>query len=84
VVDEYSRECLATAVARRLGADDVLAVLAALFIERGPPGHIRSDNGPELTAKALRGWLERLGVGTLFIAPGSPWEGERLLREPHR
>ncbi len=74
VIDEFTRECLAIAVARRLGADDVLAVLAELFIERGPPGHIRSDNGPELTAKALRARLERLGVGTLFIAPGSPWE----------
>jgi transposase InsO family protein len=73
VVDEYSRECLAIAVARRLGSDDVLAVLAELFVERGPPEHIRSDNGPELTAKTLRDWLNRLGVGALFIAPGSPW-----------
>jgi putative transposase len=73
VVDEYSRECLAIVVARRLGSADVLAVLAELFVERGPPEHIRSDNGPELTAKALRAWLERLGVGTLVIAPGSPW-----------
>jgi putative transposase len=74
VVDEYSRECLAIAVARRLGSDDVLAVLAELFVERGRPEHIRSAKGPELTAKTLRDWLDRLGVGALFIAPGSPWE----------
>jgi transposase InsO family protein len=74
VVDEYSRECLAILVARRLGSDDVLALLAELFVAHGPPGYIRSDNGPEFCAKAVRSWLARLDVGTLFIEPGSPWE----------
>jgi putative transposase len=74
VVDEFSRECLAIQVARGLTSDDVLAVLAELFVEKGVPEHIRSDNGPEFVAAAVRGWLARLGVGTLFIEPGSPWE----------
>ncbi len=74
VIDEFTRECLAIAVARRLRSDDVLACLAGLFAERGPPNHIRSDNGSEFTAKAIRGWLPRLGVKTLYIEPGSPWE----------
>ena len=74
VIDEYTRECLALPVARRLNSDDVLAVLADLFVERGPPEHIRSDNGPEFTATAVREWLGRLGVKTAFIEPGSPWE----------
>jgi putative transposase len=73
VVDEFSRECLAIQVARGLTSDDVLAVLAELFVEKGVPEHIRSDNGPEFVAAAVRGWLARLGVGTLFIEPGSPW-----------
>ena len=74
VIDEYTRECLAIVVARRLSSDDVLQALADLFVERGPPGHIRSDNGPEFVAKEVRGWLGRVGVKTLFIEPGSPWE----------
>ncbi len=74
VVDEDTRECLAIHVDRRIGSDDVLALLAELFMRYGAPEHIRSDNGPELTAAAVRAWLGRLGVGTLFIAPGSPWE----------
>ena len=74
IIDEYSRECLAILVARRLRSDDVLHHLADLFADRGPPDHIRSDNGPEFTAKAVRAWLGRIGVGTLFIEPGSPWE----------
>jgi putative transposase len=74
VVDEFSRECLAIRVARGLTSDDVLAVLAELFVEKGVPEHIRSDDGPEFVAAAVRGWLARLGVGTLFIEPGSPWE----------
>ncbi len=74
IIDEYTRECLAIEVARRLNADDVLEALERLFIERGVPGHIRSDNGPELTAIAIREWLARLDVRTLFIEPGSPWE----------
>jgi transposase InsO family protein len=74
VIDEYTRECLAIVVARRLRADDVLQALADLFVERGPPDHIRSDNGPEFAAKAVHGWLSQVGVKTLFIEPGSPWE----------
>ena len=74
LIDEYTRECLALKVARRLRSQDVLEQLSYLFIYRGLPGFIRSDNGPEFTAKAVRYWLERLGVQTLFIEPGSPWE----------
>ena len=74
VIDEYTRECLAIEVARKLKSDDVLECLTGLFVRRGVPDHIRSDNGPEFTAKAVRGWLGRVGVTTLFIEPGSPWE----------
>jgi len=74
LIDEYTRECLALKVARRLRSQDVLEQLSYLFIYRGLPGFIRSDNGPEFTAKAVRYWLERLGVQTLFIESGSPWE----------
>lgn len=74
VVDEYTRECLALRVDYRLGADDVMDVLTGLFITRGIPDHIRSDNGSEFTAKSIRGWLPKLGVKTLYIEPGSPWE----------
>lgn len=74
VIDEYSRECLAIAVERRLQSDDVLSCLDELFVRHGPPEHIRSDNGSEFTAGAVRQWLGRLGVRTLYIEPGSPWE----------
>ena len=74
VIDEFTRECLAIEVARRLRHDDVLHVLAGLFTRHGPPDHIRSDNGSEFTAIAVREWLPRLGVKTLYIEPGSPWE----------
>ncbi|MFH1748560.1 MAG: IS3 family transposase [Planctomycetota bacterium] len=74
VVDEYSRECLALLVARRLRSTDVLETLAELFVRHGVPVHIRSDNGPEFTATLVRLWLEALDVETLFIEPGSPWE----------
>ena len=74
VIDEYSRECLAIDVERRLRSDDVLAKLTELFIRYGPPEHIRSDNGSEFTAIAVREWLGKMGVKTLFIEPGSPWE----------
>jgi transposase InsO family protein len=74
VIDEYSRECLAIDVDRRLRSDDVLHCLARLFAEHGPPDHIRSDNGAEFTANAVRDWLGKLDVKTLFIEPGSPWE----------
>ena len=66
--------CLALIVARRLNHEDVLAALADLFIERGPPAHIRSDNGSEFIATAVQEWLGKVGVTTLYIAPGSPWE----------
>lgn len=74
VIDEYTRECLAIDVARNLRSDDVLERLAWLMATRGVPGHIRSDNGAEFTAKAVRSWLGRVGVKTLYIEPGSPWE----------
>ena len=74
VIDEFTRECLAIEVARRLRHDDVLACLTELFARHGPPGHIRSDNGSEFTATAVRKWLSRVGVQTLYIEPGSPWE----------
>ena len=74
VIDEYSRQCPAIVVERRLRADDVLACLAELFVTYGPPEYIRSDNGSEFTSKVVRQWLKRLGVRTLFIEPGSPWE----------
>ena len=74
VVDEYSRECLAIEVGRSLKSDDVLETLTELFTRYGPPAHIRSDNGAEFTANAVREWLRKLGVRTLFIEPGSPWE----------
>jgi putative transposase len=74
VMDEYTRECLAIDVGRRIRSDDVLSRLTSLFVYRGAPGYIRSDNGAEFTAKAVRGWLGRIGVRTLYIEPGSPWE----------
>ena len=74
VIEEYSRECLAILVARRLRATDVLETLAGLVLTQGVPVHLRSDNGPEFTATLVRGWLETLGVQPLFIEPGSSWE----------
>jgi len=74
IIDEYTRECLAIEVSRRLGADAVMHRLTELFVSRRPPDYIRSDNGPEFTAKAVREWLARVGVKTLYIEPGSPWE----------
>jgi len=74
VIDEYTRECLALHVARRIRSGDVLDQLYELFLKRGMPQYIRSDNGPEFAAKAVRNWLNRLDVTTLFIEPGSPWE----------
>jgi len=74
VVDEFTRESLSIDVARQFSGDDVLERLAWLFVTRGVPDHIRSDNGPEFTAKAVRHWLQEVGVKTLFIEPGSPWE----------
>ncbi len=74
IIDEYSRECLAILVKRHITSQDVIDQLFELIIFRGIPEHIRSDNGPEFTAKAVRKWLNRIGVKTLFIEPGSPWE----------
>jgi transposase InsO family protein len=74
VMDEHTRECLAIDVERRLNSENVLDRLAQLFVERGTPSYIRSDNGPEFTAHAVRDWLEKVQVQTLFIEPGSPWE----------
>ncbi|SDF82345.1 Transposase InsO and inactivated derivatives [Thalassobaculum litoreum DSM 18839] len=74
VIDEYSWTCLAIHVKRKLNSQDVLHVLGKLFVRHGPPEHGRSDNGPEFVALAVRTWLDRLQVRTLFITPGSPWE----------
>jgi putative transposase len=74
IIDEFTRECLSIKVNRKIISQDVIDELFNLFILRGIPEHIRSDNGPEFTARAIRRWLERLGVKTLFIEPGSPWE----------
>ena len=74
IIDEYTKECLDITVERKIASHLVIERLAHLFITRGIPEHIRSDNGPEFTAKAVRRWLGRLGVKTLFIEPGSPWE----------
>ena len=73
-MDEYTRQCRSINVARRLKSDQVLERLMDLFIRRGIPEHIRSDNGSEFTARTVREWLNRLGVRTLYIEPGSPWE----------
>jgi len=74
IVDEYSRECLKIHIDRQVKATDVLYELSELFVERGAPDYLRSDNGSEFTAQPIREWLQRLGVKTLFIEPGSPWE----------
>lgn len=74
VIDEFTRECIAIRVERKLKAVDVIDVLSDLFILRGIPTHIRSDNGPEFIAKALREWIAAVGAKTAYIMPGSPWE----------
>jgi putative transposase len=74
LLDEYTRECLAIRVARRLGNAEVIEVLAEVMLWRGIPEKIRSDNGPEFIAQELRNWLGKVGTGTLYIEPGSPWE----------
>ena len=74
VIDEFTRECLAIRVNRKLKAVDVIDVLSDLFILRGVPAHIRSDNGPEFVAKAVRAWISAVGAKTAYIEPGSPWE----------
>ena len=74
VIDEFTRECLAIRIDRKLKAIDVIDVLSDLFILRGVPGHVRSDNGPEFVAKAVRDWIAAVGAKTAYIEPGSPWE----------
>lgn len=74
IIDEYSRECLSIDVERSITSGEVVATLERLFSERGAPSFIRSDNGPEFVARALKSWLAAAGVGTLYIEPGSPWE----------
>ena len=74
LIDEYSRECLAIRVARRLNSNDVIDTLSDAMILHGVPEHIRSDNGPERVARNLRQWLQATGAKTLYIEPGSPWE----------
>jgi transposase InsO family protein len=74
VVDEFTRECLTIEVERSLTAEDVVSTLEYLFEVRGVPESIRSDNGPEFIAEAVKGWLARRGIKTLYIEPGSPWE----------
>lgn len=74
IIDEYTRKCLAIRVDRKIKANDVIDTLSDLFITRGIPRFIRSDNGPEFVAELLRTWLHNLGVTTAFIEPGSPWE----------
>ncbi len=74
ILDEYTRECLDIVVKRSITSQDVLDELYHLFLLRGTPEYIRSDNGPEFTARKVREWLHKLEVNTLFIEPGSPWE----------
>ena len=74
IVDEFTHECLAIRIARKLKSTDVIDVLSDLFILRGVPGHVRSDNGPEFVAKAVQEWIATVGAKTAYIAPGSPWE----------
>ncbi len=74
IIDEYTRECLSIRVDRRITSEEVIEELSNLFIVKGVPQHIRSDNGSEFTAKEVRRWLSSLEVKTLFIEPGSPWE----------
>ena len=74
LIDEFTRECLAIRVARRINSLGVLETMADAMLVRGIPEHIRSDNGPEMTAKIVRSWLANVGATTLYIEPGSPWE----------
>lgn len=74
VIDEYSRECLAIRINRKLKSADVIDVLSDLFVLRGVPKHVRSDNGPEFIAHAVQEWITAVGAKTAYIAPGSPWE----------
>ena len=83
IIDEYTQECVAILVACRIRSDDVLHLLAALFADRGPPDHIRSDNGPEFTAKSVRERPRRIGVKTHFIGETEPWHQWRRVSRPN-
>jgi transposase InsO family protein len=72
VVDEFTHECIAIRIERKLKSIDVIDVLSDLFITRGVPEHVRSDNGPEFIAQAVRDWIAAVGAKTAYIAPGSP------------
>jgi putative transposase len=74
LIDEFTRECQAIRVARRINSFGVLETMADVMLIRGIPEHIRSDNGAEMTAKIVRSWLAKVGAKTLYIEPGSPWE----------
>ena len=74
IVDEFTHECLAIRIKRKLKSIDVIEALAELFLTRGPPEHVRSDNGPEFVAQALQEWIAPVGAKTAYIEPGSPWE----------
>ena len=74
ILDEHSRECLAIRINRKLNSTDVIDTLTDLFILRGVPDYIRSDNGPEFVAEAVRKWINLVGAQTAYIEPGSPWE----------
>jgi len=82
VVDEFVHDCLAIRVDRRLNSTDVIDVLSDLFILRGVPEHIRSDNGPEFVAKAVQAWIQTVGARTAYVAPGSPWGEEDKANDP--
>ena len=74
LIDEYSRQCLRIEVGRKLKSKDVLDALAGAMAERGVPHHIRSDNGPEFIARDVQNWLREMGIATIYIEPGSPWQ----------
>lgn len=74
MLDEFTRECLSIRGRRKLSSVDVIDVLTDLFILRGPPAYVRSDNGSEFVAEVVRGWIDAVGAQTAFIEPGSPWE----------
>ena len=82
IIDEFTRECLAIRVGRKLNSVDVVDLLSDLFILRGIPGHVRSDNGPEFVAKAVRAWIAAVGATTAYIEPGSPLQGHRRGPDP--
>ena len=83
LIDEFTHECLAIRVARKLKATDVIDVLSDLFLLRGVPGHVRSDNGLEFVAKSVREWITAVGAKTVSVAPGQP-VGERVRGELQR